>query len=60
MKQSHKHITISSETKIIAMSIPKENGQRRNFIKLMESAEKTYTKKRVESLRKLNKDTSDE
>jgi hypothetical protein len=57
--KAHKHISISGETKAIAMTLP-NNGQSRAYIKAMEDAEQTYTKKRIEASKKVNKDLSDE
>ncbi|MEY2701977.1 MAG: hypothetical protein RLY43_610 [Bacteroidota bacterium] len=58
MKKHHKHFSVSSETKVLALNFPKHNGERRRFIKLMEEAEFTAQKKKTEMLNKI-KDNDD-
>ena len=57
MKTTHKKVSVSAETKIMAM-LANSPSKSRGFIKLMQDAETTYAKRRNEQMKQMNKDTS--
>ena len=57
MKTTHKKVSVSAETKIMAMlAVP--SAKSRAFIRLMQDAETTYAKRRNDQLKQMNKETS--
>ena len=59
MKTTHKKVSVSAETKIMAMLVV-PSVKSRSFIKLMQDAETTYAKRRNDQLKQMNKESGDE